>query len=241
MDHREKLRDRYEDALFALLMDEIAEKEGARAREENEQLKNDPTAAVPEDVDRRCLQTIRRHFIKQNARIAGRYTVKAVKYVLLAAGLAVMMFATAFATSETVRVNTKNLLIKVLEDRTVFEFEQKIAANPVPQFDAGWMPDGYELIDQNSDFSGVWFQYQRSEDELIGFGYTIAEGSSISVDTEDAETEYVKIHGTQAMLISKNGSLQLIWATEDHTAFIEIIGEGATREDILHVANQLTY
>lgn len=55
MDHREKLRDRYEDALFALLMDEIAEKEGALAREENEQLKNDPTAAVPEDVDRRCL------------------------------------------------------------------------------------------------------------------------------------------------------------------------------------------
>lgn len=241
MNHREELKDRYEDALFALLMDEIAEKEGELAREENERLKNDSSAAVPEDVDRRCLQTIRRNFAKQMARAAGRYTVKAVKYALLAVGLSVIMFVTAFATSETVRVNTKNLLIKVLEDRTVFEFGQETAANPAPRFGVGWMPDGYELIDQYSDTVGVWFDYQNSNHDSIWINYTLGEGTSISVDTENAETEYLEINGIKAMLITKGDTFQLIWATEDNTAFIIVDGQGASLEDILHVAHELSY
>ena len=109
MNRRDELRDRYEDALFAMLMDEIAEKEAAMAQEENERLKDDPAAAVPEDVDRRCLQTISRYFTKQKRR---DYTVKALKYALLAVGLAVIMFTMAFASSENVRVNTMNLIYK---------------------------------------------------------------------------------------------------------------------------------
>ncbi len=39
MTQREQLRDNYEDALFALLMDEFAEREGERLLEKNERLK----------------------------------------------------------------------------------------------------------------------------------------------------------------------------------------------------------
>ena len=241
MSHREELKDRYEDALFALLMDEIAEKEGELAREENERLKNDPSAAVPEDVDRRCLQTIRRHFMKQKARAAGRCTVKAVKYALLAAGLAATMFTAAFAASETVRVNTMNLIVKVFDDKTVFEFGQEPTANPAPQFGAGWMPDGYDLVDQYSDNIVTWFYYQNSDTNSIWISYSLGDGTSISVDTENAETEYVEIHGTKVLLISKDGSLQLIWTIENPAAFIQIIGEGTNREDILHIADQMIY
>lgn len=245
MNHREELRERYEDALFALLMDEIAEKEGALAREENERLKNDPSAAVPEDVDRRCLQTIRRHFAKQKARTAGRYTVKAVKYALLAAGLAATMFTIAFAASETVRANTMNLIVKVLDDRTVFEFRPETTANPAARFGAGWIPDGYELVDQYNDTVGSWFgagfEYQNSDNDIISIDYSSAKGTSLSVDTENAEIDYVEIHGVKAMLITKGNTFQLVWATEDNIAFIIVYGEGASLEDVLHVADQLTY
>mgnify|MGYP006873118144 CR=1 FL=1 len=56
MTNREKLRENYEDSVLALLMDEFAESEGKRYIEENERLRQDPSAAVPEDVERRALQ-----------------------------------------------------------------------------------------------------------------------------------------------------------------------------------------
>lgn len=241
MNHREELRERYEDALFALLMDEIAEREAALAQAENQRLGSDPSAAVPEAADKRCLQLIRRHAAKQRARAAGRCTVRAVKYALLAAGLAATLFTAAFAASETVRVNTMSLIVKAFENKTVFELGQVAAGHPAPRFGVGWIPDGYELTGQGSDFSGAWFEYQRAENELIWIDYTIAGGTSISADTENAEIDYVKVHDTEAMLIFKDGSWQLIWLTEDHMAFICIIGEGTSREDILHVADQLIY
>ena len=42
MTRREKLEEQYEDAYFALLMDAVAEKEGARLEELNDQLNRDP-------------------------------------------------------------------------------------------------------------------------------------------------------------------------------------------------------
>lgn len=65
MKTREQLQEEYEDALFALLMYDVAELEGRRAEEENERLRNDPNARVPEDLDRKCLQLINRHFLKK--------------------------------------------------------------------------------------------------------------------------------------------------------------------------------
>ena len=47
MTKREQLREEYEDALFALMMDEFAVAEGEKALEENVRLKIDPVFVVP--------------------------------------------------------------------------------------------------------------------------------------------------------------------------------------------------
>lgn len=44
MTNHERLTEQYEDALFALLMDSVAEEEGKQALELNERLKADPAA-----------------------------------------------------------------------------------------------------------------------------------------------------------------------------------------------------
>ena len=82
MNRRDELRERYEDALFAFLMEDVIETEGKKMLEENERLKQDPLAAVPEAVDYRCIQTIKRGFAKQgcndrsHVRIAICYSVR---------------------------------------------------------------------------------------------------------------------------------------------------------------------
>ena len=51
MTRREQLQEQYEDALFALLMDDLAAIEGQAALEENERLKSEVVAYAGVDAD----------------------------------------------------------------------------------------------------------------------------------------------------------------------------------------------
>ena len=81
MNRKDELREAYEDALFALLMYDVAEHEGARLLEENERLKNDENAAVPESLDRKCRATIRRYFLRRRI----LYVLKVVSAFIVSA------------------------------------------------------------------------------------------------------------------------------------------------------------
>ncbi len=241
MNRREQLQDQYEDALFALLMDEIATAEGKKANEENERLKNDPSAAVPVDVDKRCLQTIRRHFAKQRAYTVGRFTVKAMKRVVMAAGLAALFFTGAFATSETVRVHTLNLIVEVFDTDTAFMFTGNSANAENPRLAVGWIPDGYTLEEKQDDDSDIMYEYRNHDNALIRITCRNTNGMAIGIDTENAEVTYVEVKNLQAMLVQKEGELQLAWAVKDNSEFITIVGSDIRQEDIIHIANELIY
>ena len=58
MTRHERLLENYEDAYFALLMEDVAQMENARLDRFNTELQNDPHAAVPEELTKRCLKTI---------------------------------------------------------------------------------------------------------------------------------------------------------------------------------------
>lgn len=240
MDKQERLQEQYEDALFALIMNKIATAEGQWAIEENERLKNDPAAAIPEELDKRCRQMIRRHFTKQQVYTAGRFTVKALKRVVMAAGIAALLFTGAFAASETVRINTMNLIVEVFEDNTDFRFVSR-PADSVPQINVGWVPDGYVLEGQGQDNESVWYEYRKSESESLYIDCTTTSGTSIGVDTESAEVKYIEIGNVQAMLITKGNEYQLAWATKDNATFIQVVGSGINQEDLIRVAEKLVY
>lgn len=240
MTRREELQERYEDALFALLMDDIATARGREAEEENERLKNDPDFMIPEDADRRCRQTIRRRFMKQRTRAAGRVTGKVLKTVVLAAGVAALLFTGVFAASETVRVNTINFIIEVFDTNTVFRFEKQDddAASPVS---VGWLPEGYELESCGYDDASAWYRYEKSAHESLYIDYTVTPGISFSVDTEAADVEYVDVQGAQATLVRKESELQLVWSVREGAAFIGLFSFGIEPEELIRVANELRY
>ncbi|WP_312612129.1 DUF4367 domain-containing protein [Oscillibacter sp.] len=241
MTRQEQLRERYEDALFALMMEKVAISEGKKALEENERLKNDPAAEVPEAVSRRCQQMIRQHFAAKAARKAGKFTVKFFGKIAMAAGIAAMLFTSAFAVSETVRINTLNLVVEVFGESTDFYFSDNLASDANSKIIAGWLPDGYILEDYGEENTDKWCIYRKSDDEYIQVIYTSGDGAILSADTENADTEDMQINGIQATLIKKDHELQLVWGTEDQAAFIQIIGTGITGEDLIHMANKLKF
>ena len=110
MTEQERLYAQYEDALFALLMHEIAEAEGEALLEQNEQLLADPDVAVPDVVRKRCLRTIEKS--RRNARLQSnaKKLLRVLNRVALWLLVPLFLFAGVFAASETVRVRTLNYL-----------------------------------------------------------------------------------------------------------------------------------
>lgn len=92
MKTREQLQEEYEDALFALLMYDVAELEGRHAAEENERLLHDPNARVPEDLDRKCLQLINRHFLRKKILRIIKWSIILAAVLLLAGGAIISVY-----------------------------------------------------------------------------------------------------------------------------------------------------
>ena len=67
---KQELREQYEDALFALMMEEYARDEGKQLLERERQLKDDSDFQVPGDFEAKGLQIIRRACRRKNRSIA---------------------------------------------------------------------------------------------------------------------------------------------------------------------------
>ena len=216
MTEHEKLIEAYEDALFAVLMEDVAQNEGRKLLELNDQLKDDPKAAVPETLRKKSMKTIQNEFKKRSLRNMGRTSKKTFRKIVVAATISVLLFTTAFAVSEQIRVYTYNAVLAIFEDSTLFTFgatdmppkqgnadsvdESLIYYyNIAPQN----LPDGYELtFGYTSPFDSVCFSNNEGHEisiNIIPFSSTVV----YQFDTEGTEQHPVTIKGTAATMYSK--------------------------------------
>ena len=145
MTRRENLQEQYEDALFALLMDDFAVSEGKSAIEENNRLKQDANFDIPADVRRRCLKTISKSCSKASLHHAGKILCRSFSKIAMFTMICTLLFTTAFAVSPTIRATTLNFIITIFDDRTEFEFESPISTHESQQpynISVGWLPNG---------------------------------------------------------------------------------------------------
>lgn len=209
MSRREQICAQYEEALFTLLMSEAAEWEGRRLLEENERLRCDPAAEVPEAVSARCRRVIQREFAKRNAAKIRRVFRKSFRGALAAVCAASILFTAAFAASETVRVCAVNLLIDVQEHFTAFRLRPASGTEPQPEcpvFEIGWLPEGYEQkepVFADGRYRSVSCTGPRGEALQITAG-VLGEGGAVSFDTESSTSEDVILNGRTGTLYTKS-------------------------------------
>ena len=160
MTERERLLEEFDDAYFALLMEGVANKEGEQLIALNEMLQDNPEAEVPESVDKRCLETIDRHFAREQRRIGLRKAGKVLRLAAVIMGISVLLFTSAFALSEDFRVATLNLMLTVTERYTQFDINNSdgnsVQASPkgnqagsayFQNAEIGWVPEGFECTE----------------------------------------------------------------------------------------------
>ena len=249
MTRREQLQEQYEDALFALLMDELATTEGQAALEENERLKNDPEYAVPTDVRQRCLKTISRCCAKKTLRRTGKVLCRGFSRVAVIGMICILLFTTAFAASPTFRANTLNLVMEIFEDSTAISFSNSNSENSSFSedfnVDVNWVPEGYTLVDQSEDPFLSSLRYRSETGDEILINVFKGENGVLYVDTEDAQVEHLTIQGCDGLLVLKDGDAQLVWGNENGPYKVGIIAENTeTEEDVrnlMKIAENLTF
>lgn len=265
MTNHEQLREQYEDALFALLMEGVAESEGEEALRLNEELKKDPNAEVPEAVRKRCEKTIRSTFAQKRLRATRRTAARWLTRVAVVATLGGLMFTAAFALSEDVRVATLNALIQVMDDRTQISFNG--TQTDATQFNdkivnsghivADWLPDGYRLTNEYSGSMYTRLSFSDESDSFITIEISQFNQSTVyNFDSESTTQKEITVNGHEAYLYIKNddalrreyadmlqirSEMTIVWLDLTNEAIWNISATNLTEKEIIQVAESVRW
>lgn len=250
MRRHEQLLEDYEDAYFALLMEEVAKQEGERLERLNQQLLDDPDFAVPETINRKCLKTIEKCFARQRRQTNVRSVTRALRVVAIIAAITVIVFTTVFAVSEDFRVATKNLLISVNERYTEFIMETNIQSTNSSQssrkedsvlfdrLEIGWLPEGFQLCKNHYD---RWAYYENEDGEWIQI-LTGDENTVVQLDTENADVMNATIHGLPTVVVEKDDQITLFLTDMDLGFFYTVVtSQGVDYETAQKIAENLIF
>ena len=242
MTQKEQLWEKYEDAVFAILMDEVAEQEGKRGLQLMEELEHDPSAQVPEEVQRRAEKTIRKAFAAKNREPVKRFTLKAMQRVAIAVFAAVLLAAGTFAAFPEVRANLYNLIIREYEDHTEFDYTEQFSdeySSADFTIEPGWLPDGFTLSDEGKIDALIYKTYQNEDKADVSITKSIMSGGPLLVDSENAKKTQIKIQGYAATLIEKEEWVCLVipMPTNDEIVYLE--SNGVSSNDVIKIAENL--
>ena len=242
----ENLREQYEDSLFALLMEEYAEKNGEKLLEE---FNHSESAEMPADLDNVCRKMIRQHFSRQKNTIriskTLRFIAKSVATIVVTFGLA----STLFFSVDAIRVPVLNFL---LENRIGYLLITKnpesssITVNPQdnslqdPTSYICLIPQGYELHKYTLKPNGTIFVYYTNEAGDVVSLQTVSDEGVFMNDTEDAVTEPITISGYEGTLIQKEG-FDLVWHVPEAGLIYKLYASNLTRDEVLQIALAIAY
>lgn len=219
MDKMEKqLQENYENALFALLMDEYAKEEGAQLLALQQELEEDPDFQLPEGMEERGLKLIRKTYRKNNRKYAMKIAGKALTRVAVVVLTLNITFGTFFVSVEAFRNKVLNMVLTYCETHTTVQFTGDTENAAVAAEDYAYivedfmavLPEGYVLAShdvndmmETAEISGpdgtqiTWLRYPAS--------------AVYNVDTENADyaTE-IEINGTQGIAVRKNGTTTVL-------------------------------
>lgn len=245
MTQKEQLWENYEDAVFAILMDAVAEQEGEKGLQLMEELEHDPSAQVPEEVQRRAEKTIRKAFAAQSRRSARHVGFRMFQRIAVAVMIVILTAVCAFAAFPEMRSNVINTVIKICEDHTDITFADMgdgDCASKNYQITPNWLPEGFELSEEGDTSVSIWKLYRNTTDGNIYISETTAENNSMAVDTEDAKVSQIKIKNYDATLVIKDEMNWncLIFSIPEKGVVIYIDSEFIPYQDIIRVAEELS-
>lgn len=241
---KQKLLEQYDDAAFALLMDEYAEEEGARLMAEFEAAQAaGQVPEMPAELDEQCRRMIRRDRAKKRgiraARSFRKVAVKAAVAVLVFIGL----MTTVVMSVDALRVPVLNFILEHYEKYSTITFTdatqdatQSQTHNAADLF-ASLLPDDYTLVSSTITENVTMVVYQNSVGNLAQL-YVTPTGGEIQIDTEDTIYSEIVIAEYKAILLEEEG-YQVMWKVPDDKQLFTVQADGLSKDAVLGICYQL--
>lgn len=250
MTHRKKLQEQYEEAVFALLIDEVTEQERQELLAEAQRLNRDPDAAIPKELDRKCRRIIRGAARKEKRKTTGRVTVKVIQRVAVVVLAAALLFGIAYAAIPEFRVGVLNLVLEVTEVSTNLKLKPGCANTAEPAFDSvvycygvPQIPGEYGLDFAAEEETARFYSYKNKDGDFIQVNFFLGDiGTNMGIDTEDAQTvTHVVVNGYEGICVEKNGTVQVAWADTDRQVFASLYCTALDKKTVLEMTQAMKY
>lgn len=232
-----ELNELYEDGLFRLVMNDVAEKEGEILFEENERLKSDSeNLPSQEDIDR-FARRLNSHLKKTKKNQRNHSTSRKFTGVAVALLVLVIIFATMMLTVQALRIQVLYFLISIEPNYLQLNVDSNDQDNGdwivnwINAYVPMYIPEGYEIssISYSDSARKIIFTKQEDNSSIIYTEYDSK--NSAAVDTENASfIETVRINGQDGILSVKDSITSVVWTTDDHLFIIQ--GQVSTDEAV---------
>lgn len=246
MTNRERLEENYEDALFAIWMNDFAQRRGEQFLEENERLQNNPEAAVPEKLQRKNLNLIYRELRRNSQHFAFKRIGKAALQFVAAVAIMAALFGAAYALSPEFRASTLNVLMQLDEKAASFQLVEDESASPempalMPTVTVGWLPEGYESFAPNQSRLVTTIDCINTIGNCIHICVYTNNQTLYNLDIEDADIyKEITIQRYSALLVKKGEMHRISWADETTGTYVYISSDSVDDTTLTQVAENIS-
>lgn len=242
MTKQEMLYEQYNDALFRLLMHSVAQHQGQQYQEENQALKAQE-GGPSETVKRRCLRTISRQVRRGHARAAARTASRVLSKAAVVMLLVISCLTAAFAVSPVFRSDALRWAVATFGDHAEYRFNQTEGGVQYQGIEVGWLPEGYELVENQNTNGTISRRYIRpsgSVEQRVDIRVMNFDGEGVfKVDTEANQLYQTIVHDTLATVIQRDESMQIIWMYPESNCIVMLCGDNISTETALRIAQSI--
>ena len=107
----------------------------------------------------------------------------------------------------------------------------------IPEFELGYVPDGYELFSEDSDLLKRKLIYMNEQEKYIRFTVNRSEEYNMSIDNDTFKSKEITINSYQALLFYDEHSSAIIWQIGDYT--LDLL-TGLSTEETINIAKKIT-
>ena len=187
MKSREELRNDYEEALFAMIIDEIMDLEGEALIAERERLAFSDEHKLPDDLNDRCIAIINDAFEAKKTATKKHRTRTLMRTLLVAAVVMCIMFTSVYASVPAVRQATDEMMMAFSNVCVRLIFGDAVIHVDDGHYVFAGIPEKFGVIEEGEGDGTKWCLYSNEESTLmieVNYDYDYKEEC---VDLEDAD------------------------------------------------------
>ncbi len=231
----ERLREKYEHALFKLVMHAAAEKEGEGLLAESDAL-NLQAGTRPSPA---ALQRFEQQLDAALRPAKKRFLWAAPNKVAVAMLAVVIVCLTAMTTVQAFRVRVMSLWTNIEPQSATFWLRENDSAIKSENLVINWtkayvptyIPAGYEARHIEISKLRKEITYMQGESQIKYM--ELLDSKNLTINTEDAShIETVDINGTSGMLIASDDLVTIVWSTDERMFLVQAQTDSDTALEI---------